>query len=96
MGLRLEQTLAGIIGLSTYLLASGALADERSQANSDTPVFVGHGVYDPVVPLMAGQHATRTLTSMGYDVEWHDYPMPHAVCPEEVDDLAAWLRARLG
>ena len=90
-GLRLEQTLAGIMGLSTYLLMSGTLADERSQANARTPVFVGHGVYDPVVPLMAGQHVTRTLDSMGYDVEWHDYPMPHAVCPEEVQHIAEWL-----
>lgn len=95
-GLRLEQELAGVMGLSAYLLMAGALAEERSDANARTPVFVGHGVYDPVVPLMAGQHVTRTLGAMGYDVEWHDYPMPHAVCPEEIDHIGAWLAQRLG
>lgn len=94
-GLRLEQRLAGIMGLSTYLLMSGALADERAGANAGTPLFVAHGVYDPVVPLMAGQHVTRTLTGMGYGVEWHDYPMPHAVCPEEIGHIGAWLAQRL-
>ena len=83
------------MGLSTYLLMSGTLADERSPANSDTPLFVGHGVYDPVVPLMAGQHATRTLESLGYEVEWHDYPMPHAVCPDEIEHIGAWLSRRM-
>jgi phospholipase/carboxylesterase len=95
-GLRLEQELAGIMGLSTYLMMSATLAEERAAENTRTPVFMGHGVYDPVVPLMAGQHAARTLAALDYEVEWHDYPMPHAVCPEEIDHIGAWLARRVG
>ena len=33
----------------------------------------------------------KALTDAGFDVEWHDYPMAHAVCPQEIDDIRAWL-----
>lgn len=94
-GLRLDRKLAGLMGLSTYLLFSGELESQRAQANSDTPLFVAHGTYDPVVPVMAGHHLTATLRRLGYGVEWHEYPMPHAVCPEEISHIAAWLTDRL-
>jgi len=29
------------------------------------------------------------------DVQWHDYPMEHSVCLEEVRDLQAWLQKTL-
>lgn len=93
-GLRMERALAGLMGLSTYLLFAGELENARSPASMSVPVFAGHGVYDPVVPFAAGQYLTATLRDLGYQVEWHEYPMPHAVCPEEVDHVGAWLAAR--
>ena len=93
-GLRRERPLAGLMGLSTYLLFSGELENARSPASTSVPVFAGHGVYDPVVPFAAGQYLAATLRDQGYTVEWHEYPMPHAVCPEEVDDVGTWLAAR--
>jgi phospholipase/carboxylesterase len=93
-GLRLEMPLAGLMGLSTYILYSAELDSGRSTANASVPLFVAHGVYDPVVPFMAGQHAAASLRALGYIVEWHEYPMPHAVCPEEVGDIGIWLSAR--
>jgi len=94
-GLRLDRPLAGLMGLSTYLLYSGELEATRSPASAAVPLFVAHGVYDPVVPFIAGQHVTATLRGLGYEVEWHEYPMPHAVCPEEVGHIGAWLSGRL-
>jgi phospholipase/carboxylesterase len=32
------------------------------------------------------------LQAAGYTLEWHAYSMPHSVCPQEVADIAAWLR----
>jgi phospholipase/carboxylesterase len=29
-------------------------------------------------------------------VEWHEYPMPHSVCAEEIQDIAAFLKRVLG
>lgn len=95
-GLRLERPLAGLMGLSTYLLMSADLEAQRAMANAKTPVFAAHGTYDPVIPVAAGHHVRESLEALGYQVEWHEYPMPHAVCPEEVSDIARWLSGRLG
>lgn len=58
-------------------------------------MFLAHGREDGIVPLALGQAARNTLQRQGYAVEWHEYPMPHSVCREELEDIRAWLLARL-
>ncbi|EIM03235.1 dienelactone hydrolase family protein [Rhodanobacter denitrificans] len=94
-GLRHAEKLAGIIALSTYLPISATLAAERSAANAATPIFQGHGSADPVVALPRGTASRDALQALGYPVDWHTYPMAHAVCAEEIDDLRRWLGQRL-
>jgi phospholipase/carboxylesterase len=84
--------LAGIMGLSCYLLLAGRWAAERAVANAATPIFLAHGREDPVVLPALGEEARRALVAEGYAVEWHAYSMPHSVCPQEVADIATWLR----
>jgi phospholipase/carboxylesterase len=91
-GTRFPEKLAGIMGLSCYLLLEPQLLTERSTANQSTPVFLAHGTQDPVVQLMLGEHARHVLQAAGYAIEWHAYEMPHSLCPQEVTDIAAWLR----
>lgn len=90
-GLRHRERLAGIVGLSGYLPLADSLAAERSEANALTPIFLAHGQHDNVVPLARGRASHEVLRGLGYDVEWHDYPMAHSVCLEEIADLNAWL-----
>jgi phospholipase/carboxylesterase len=90
-GLRYPERLAGLVGMSGYLPLAGRLTAERSTANDDVPVFLAHGRGDPVVPYAAGVATRDALRSMGYPVEWHEYPMQHSVCMEEVADLNRWL-----
>ena len=94
-GLRHPQKLAGIIALSTYLPIAATLADERSAANANVPIFWGHGTLDPVVILQRGIDSRAALEALGYKVDWHTYPMPHSVCPEEIADLRQWMGERL-
>ncbi|HUA88163.1 MAG TPA: dienelactone hydrolase family protein [Steroidobacteraceae bacterium] len=91
-GTRYPQKLAGLMGLSCYLVLAGRLPAERAAANEATPVFLAHGTQDPVVAPQLGEEARRQLEAAGYKVEWHAYSMPHSVCPQEVMDIAAWLR----
>ena len=91
-GTRYAERLAGIIGLSCYQLLAGRFAAERDPANQATPIFLAHGTEDPVVPPALGEATCRQLQAAGYKVEWHAYSMPHSVCPQEVADIAAWLR----
>lgn len=94
-GLRLEEKLAGMIGLSGYLPLLETAATERHGANARTPIFLAHGTFDPVVALPRAQASLAHLQSLGYDVQWHTYPMPHSVCAPEISDIAAFLRTVL-
>ncbi len=91
-GPRYPAKLAGIMGLSCYLPLASRLEADRAAANQATPVFLAHGSQDPVVAPMLGEEARSKLRAAGYAVEWHTYSMPHSVSPQEVADIAAWLR----
>lgn len=91
-GTRYPERLAGIIALSCYLPLSASFAAERSAANAATAVFLAHGAYDPIVDPAFGRETRATLQAAGYPVEWHSYPIAHAVCAEELVAIAAYLR----
>lgn len=90
-GLRYNKRLAGIAGLSGYLPLAGVTAAERNEANADLPVFLAHGSHDQVIPVDRALATRDALQSMGHPVDWHEYPMQHEVCMEEVRDLNRWL-----
>ena len=92
VGLRHTETLAGIVGLSGYLPIADKTALEHSQASLQTPIFMAHGMHDGVVMLPRATASRDALKAMGYTVDWHDYPMEHSVCPQEIADLQTWLR----
>ncbi len=92
---RFPERLGGILALSTYLVLVPKLAAEKSPANQDLPIFMCHGLYDPVLPLEFGAHSRDALRAEGYAVEWKQYPMQHQVCLPEIQDIATWLAARL-
>jgi phospholipase/carboxylesterase len=94
-GLRHGERLAGIVGLSGYLPLAAQTAAERSEANRDTPVFMAHGLRDPVVPVARAVASRDALQALGQPVEWHDYPIEHTVSIEELRDLERWLLERL-
>lgn len=96
VGLRHDAPLAGIMALSGYLPLAGTLARERSTANAATPIFMAHGLSDPVVPIARAQASRQALLDLGYTVQWHTYPMPHSVHPQEIADISRFLRAVLG
>ena len=90
-GLRHPQRLAGLAGLSGYLPLAGTTAAEWHTANAQTPLFLAHGRRDGVVPLARGEAARDLLKGMGQPLQWHEYPMEHSVCMEEVQALQQWL-----
>jgi phospholipase/carboxylesterase len=90
-GLRHGRRLAGIAGLSGYLPLAMHTSAERSEANGKTPIFMAHGVHDDIVVPARGRNSRDALGALGYEVEWHEYPMGHSVCMEEIADLQAWL-----
>ncbi len=94
-GLRRREPLAGLIALSTYFPDAHTAASTCVEGAQVQPVFMAHGSQDPVVPFAAGEHAATLLRTLGFSVEWHAYPMPHSVCPDEIVHLRDWLSQRL-
>tara|TARA_R110002049_G_scaffold53711_4_gene149852 strand:- start:2266 stop:2931 length:666 start_codon:yes stop_codon:yes gene_type:complete len=91
-GLRFGQRLAGLVGLSGYLPLADRLAAERSDANADVPIFLAHGIADPVIPFARGEASRDALSALGYPVEWHPYPMVHTVTLQEIRDIERFLQ----
>jgi phospholipase/carboxylesterase len=90
-GVRYPLPLAGILALSSYLPLHDATCSEATDANRRVPIFMAHGSQDPVIPLATSERSREFLTTLGYVVETHTYPMPHSVCAEEVRDIRDWL-----
>jgi phospholipase/carboxylesterase len=90
-GLRHAERLAGILALSTYLVQADRLPAEAAVANRDVPLFMAHGSADPVVRFEWGLASRRALEANGNPVEWHQYPIEHSLCLEEVRAIGAWL-----
>ena len=91
IGLRFPHTLAGIMALSGYLPLARSLAHERSEANSKTPIFMAHGVWDAVITLERAEASADALEKLGYQVDWNTYPMEHSLHPDELVDISRFL-----
>jgi len=89
--LRLPERLAGVIALSCYLPLASSLGAERAAANDGVPIFMAHGLADPMLPIVMGQKSRDFLSTLGFPVEWHQYPMAHSVCEAEIADIRAFL-----
>jgi phospholipase/carboxylesterase len=89
--LRHREPLAGVLALSTYLPLHGSVAAERSDASRRLPIFMAHGLYDDIIPLARAEQSRQALERLGYEVEWHTYPMPHSVCPQEIVHIGEFL-----
>lgn len=94
--LRYPQRLGGAVGLSGYLPLAASTAAERSAANTGLPLFLAHGTQDNIVNPSRGRASRDALQALGHPVDWHEYPMAHSVCMEEITDLNAWLLHQLG
>ena len=87
--LQTEHKIAGLMALSTYM----ALPEDAASAVSrkDLPIFMAHGSFDPVLRMEWGRSSADRLIEAGYAIDWHEYPMAHAVCPQEIADISHWL-----
>ncbi len=86
--------LGGLLAMSTYFATAETI--ELNEANRGLPIEIHHGSFDPVVPEALGKAAQQRLQALDYPVNYRSYPMAHAVCPQQVGDIAAWLNACLG
>ena len=90
-GLRYSKPLAGIIILSSCLPLAHHLLKEASTINQSIPIFMAHGSSDLVLSIISGKRTFHFLKELNYAVEWHEYPIQHQVCREEINAISRWL-----
>ena len=93
--MRFSEPLAGVMALSTWMPLESTIDEEvvecpESQPR-DLPILMAHGSFDPMLPISAGQHARDIMQKAGFNVQWHEYAMAHAVCAEEISEIRKWL-----
>lgn len=91
-GLRYPQALGGAVVLSAYLPMATKFVANNFPHNHATPIFIAHGLFDPVVPFSAGKNTCGLLQEQNYRVEWHTYPMAHTVMQDEILDIGSFIR----
>ncbi len=87
-----RKRLAGILALSTFLPVTEGLGSKKSQYNKDIPILMCHGTQDNVLPVVMGKTGYDTLKSFNYNAVWLEYAMAHCVCPQQINDISAWLQ----
>ena len=85
-----EIPFAGLLAMSSYFATVDTI--KLSEANKNIPIKIQHGIHDPVVPEALGQKATTQLVKLGYRVNYQNYPMEHAVCPQQISDISLWIQ----
>ncbi len=85
---------AWVVGLHGYLPAS------HSELTPDgvvgTPVFVGAGSGDQVIPESRSRTAADRLEALGADVTYRSYSAGHGVAPDELADVVAFVETHAG
>lgn len=83
----------GVVAMSGYMpeFLSSSLASLHG-----TSVLMMHGKQDEVVPYLLGKASAEKMGSLGVDVAWHSYEMPHTICQQEIRDMGVWLTGLLG
>lgn len=93
--LRTSHKLAGLMALSTYLALPTSIdteiAGNPKGLDTSLPIFMAHGTMDPMVSFEGGSRSRDKLLELGFKVDWHEYPMAHSVCPQEIADIRKWL-----
>lgn len=92
-GLKTSSPLAGIIALSGYIPARDKC---KTIQEKKTPIFMASGQYDPIVLPEWSKQSARWIQEQGYEnLSWNEYLMEHAICMEELTDLAKWLTTQV-
>jgi phospholipase/carboxylesterase len=81
---------AGILALSGFIPTVDGFALNLEGA-AELPVAIGHGTYDPVIPVEFGRDARDRLTAAGAEVTYRESPMPHSIDSGFMRELPTWV-----
>ncbi len=89
-GLTATIPFAGLVALSARV-SEPEILRTRLNSHRELPIFVSHGTQDTMIPVQAGRESVQFLQELGYDPEYHEYPIGHGINEDVVEDLRKWL-----
>jgi phospholipase/carboxylesterase len=89
-GLPRPQAFAGLVVMSGAFRAPDGIR-EQLPAERRMPIFMAHGLWDPMVTVQRGQETKAFLEEAGYEPEYHEYEMAHEISEEVIYDLTPWV-----
>lgn len=91
LGLRLADRVAGVVALNGRLPkpAGGPLFNLRTVRG--LPVFIGHGIANPLIPYTSAQRDYRLLYAAGAEARLAGYPTTHKLHPHMLRDANRWI-----
>jgi len=95
-GLQYPERMGGILALSCYLPTIEAIQKAGPPRHPGLPILMAHGTQDPLIPFSFAVSTRNALTALGHSIDWHEYDMAHAVCPDEIAAIGSWLSKVLG
>ncbi|MGB7926477.1 MAG: alpha/beta fold hydrolase [Pyrinomonadaceae bacterium] len=89
------ERVAAVAAMSGRLPAQALTQMAAPESLRGMPIFVAHGIYDPVLPIESGRDCRRKLEALPVELTYREYPMAHEVSMESLRDVAAWLSSTL-
>jgi phospholipase/carboxylesterase len=88
--------IRGLIAHSSYIpkLVLEQTAFDRA-ALAGKPILALHGTHDPLIPLAWAQAARDTLTELGVELSYQEFPMAHQVNQDSLAAMQTWLTQQL-
>ncbi len=86
---------AGILALSGFVPSVPGF-ELALEDRAGLPVAIGHGSFDPVIPVQFGQQARRLFDAAGLEVTYRESPVTHGIDPRFLVELRPWLAAATG
>jgi len=84
---------AGILAMSGFIPTVDGW-EAALDTRAGLPVFITHGVRDPVIAFDFAREADARLTAAGLAVEFHEHPGGHHLDPRTTALMTAWVSAR--
>jgi phospholipase/carboxylesterase len=94
LGLGLAEAVSAVVSLSGYCPPE-VVPEVLASGLEGLPVFMTHGLYDPVIPIGQGQESRDVVARLPVALEYREYPMGHEINTECLQDLVAWLAGLL-
>ncbi len=85
------EKFAAVVAMSGRAMPEMLPEAKDFAALKDFPVFVTHGIYDPLLTIENGRATKEILSALPVDLEYKEYPMAHEISQESLQDVSGWL-----